>query len=198
MHPVQLGKRTGGEPTDYVEEKPPATTIGRDQGDAGTTSPILGPSTPRRPPSATTTVRWCGVLTQGRGPQPSDSASYATRRQRVLSPARSPTCHRPTPCSSKGMPWWFVDSAGVRHQPVAGGAGRYGAALSVHRRLACRDCPTRPKWRAVSRTAPCCGRPDWLGETRGVTSGQAGTGEATPGPAGPPGRRCSRRGRRSG
>lgn len=42
------------------------------------------------------------------------------------------------------MPWWFVDSARVRHQPGAGGAGRYGAELSVHRPLACRDCPTRP------------------------------------------------------
>ena len=84
MPPVQLGKRTGGEPTDYMEEKPPATTIVRDQ-------VVLRDIADPRPSTRLSTAfgdydRSMMSFSRGRGLKSSDSTSYSTHRQRVLSP----------------------------------------------------------------------------------------------------------------
>lgn len=115
-----------------------------------TTSPILGPSTPRRPPSATTTVRWCGFPgPRGLNPRtspatPPGDSGCCRRRDRQPATGLGPVCPRGCRGGSSTQAEYAIN-------PVPAVLVATAQPLSVHRSLVCSDCPTRPRWSAVGR-----------------------------------------------
>ena len=71
------------------------------------TSPTPAPSTRCRSPSASTTARWCRY-SQGHGFNSSDSTSYSTQRQRVLSQGEIANLPPGYALFVQGVRWWLV------------------------------------------------------------------------------------------